>query len=107
MSKIEIAFFSFVGLILVGVIGGLVAVAIDYSGTPDEGTVVSRHYSKESTTQVCTSGGGNVTICNPVTSPETWTIRIEQGDAEGPLDVSEEIHSRCVEGTHYPQCAQD
>lgn len=105
MGKLEFFVFGAIALFFLLIIGLGIAVVIDYSNAPDEGDVVSRHYSEESTTQICTPSG-NVTICTPSTSPARWTIRVKNGDAEGPIDVSEETHSLCIEGTRYPQCAQ-
>ena len=75
-------------------------------GGPETGEVVDKDYSPAftTTTSIC-SPVGNVTVCTPQTHyyPESWDLRLKNGDDEGWVGVSEETYNRCEIGFDYPE----
>jgi hypothetical protein len=96
--------FTLVGVVMLGVVGLIGYVVYDYATAPDTGTVVSRSYSSEHTTTTCS--GTQPVICTPVHHPERWTLRLRDGDNEGPISVNERAYDLCTEGTRYPECTR-
>lgn len=85
--------------------GAAIAYTIyDYATAPDEGTVVDSYHTEM---MVTTSCSGNPPICTNTVHPEQWTLRIQNGDDEGPVDVSEDVYEECTLGDWYPECVQD
>ncbi len=51
---------------------------------------------------------GKPAICTvnliPVSHPETWTLKLDNGDRTGQRDVTEDAYSRCLIGDTWPDC---
>jgi hypothetical protein len=81
---------------------GLVACA------PESGEVVDRDYSPAwfTTSTSCTTSG-NVRVCTPITThyPESWSLRLDDGENRGWREVDPDEYGACHIGDHYPDCA--
>jgi hypothetical protein len=76
---------------------------------PESGEVVGRDYSPAwmSTTTQCTTSG-RVQVCSPqvIHYPESWNLRLDDGQDTGWVSVTDDEYDRCHVGDHYPDCAQ-
>ena len=78
----------------------------------DRGVVTGKDYTPESTyemPQYMTTCTGSPPICSqtligfiPITSPESWTLHLKDGDKTGDHDVSEDEFNKYNVGSTYP-----
>jgi len=51
----------------------------------------------------------NRNVCTPIVTnhPESWSLRLRDGDETGWRDVSEHAYESCGIGDHYDRCTRD
>ncbi|WP_160051061.1 hypothetical protein [Nocardiopsis sp. FR26] len=96
------------GVVIVG--AAVIAFAALAGGcAPETGEVTDRDYSPAwtSTTTSCSTTGQTRT-CTPHTSyhPESYTLRLDDGQDAGWREVAPSEYERCHVGDHYPACAR-
>lgn len=79
-------------------------------GGPESGVVIGRKYDPGYfyTTTSCMPSGKS-TVCVPVQQymPESWELKLRPAKGKpGWRDVDKGEYSRCINGEHYPECAE-
>jgi hypothetical protein len=97
-------------------ISAAISLALVACGAPDSGRVADGRYHPASsywvsgTSPIC-SGSGSSRVCTPGTpghmqfNPESWELRIINGDEDGWRNVDETTFHRCNVDEHFPECA--
>lgn len=85
------------------------ALALCAACTPRTGTVTDRDYSPAwSMPYTECYGTGQARYCYQAYRewPETWSLKIDDGDQAGWRTVSESEYATCLPGDRYPDCVR-
>lgn len=79
------------------VLAAATALALCAACTPRTGTVTGRDY-----------GTGQARYCYQAYRewPETWSLKVDDGERTGWRTVSESEYAACLPGDRYPDCAR-